>query len=101
VIYYTQLLFINEGKAGALRQFEDATLPILKRHCGKLLCRIPMDRNDPVSNPSCADEIHLLSFAEKENFTAYMKDPERQNILHIKKDAVERVLLIEGMELNP
>ena len=101
VIYYTQLLFINEGKANALRRFEDATGPILERHNGKFLCRIPMDRNNPVSNPSGADEIHLLSFPGKDNLTAYMNDPERQGMLEIKRDSVLKVLLIEGHELTP
>ncbi len=97
MLLYTQLIFIKEGKEELFHSFEDRVLPILARYNGRLLYR---------ARPSAADvietalgypyEVHLVSFATKDDFIAYAGDGERQQYLTLKNESVAEVMLIEG-----
>lgn len=40
MLYYTQIIFVKEGKQDVFNEFEGQVLPLLKRHKGELLYRI-------------------------------------------------------------
>jgi hypothetical protein len=100
MIYYTQLLQVRPGHEQALRDFENATLPILARHEGRLLCQMLLEGDACLHNDSEYSELHLLSFTSKEHFAAYLADDERQQMLHMKQESVISVLLVEGSEVR-
>jgi hypothetical protein len=43
-------------------------------------------------------EVHIVSFENKAGFEAYKYDPERKS-MKLKKESIERMLLIEGNAL--
>ena len=95
--YYTQLVFVRPGWEDAFHEFEDHVLPLLAKYGGQLLLRwrhtpgVAID--SAVGNPY---EIHLVTFPTADDFRKYAGDDTRTNYLHLKNDAVERVMLIEG-----
>jgi hypothetical protein len=96
-VYYTQLVFIREGEEDAFLKFEERVLPLLAKHNGELLYRARPSRDAVIeSTVGHPYEVHLISFATREDFDAYAGDPERQKHLPLKDASVERVLLIEG-----
>lgn len=104
MVYYTQVLYVNEGGEERLRNFEKWTIPILTRHGGRLLLLSKVDKKHPenVSDTGMGtpDEIHLLSFPDRTNFLDYMRDPERTEMLHLKENSVRSAMLFEGQEVN-
>jgi len=104
MVYYTQVLYVNEGGEEGLRNFEGRTLPILARHGGELILLSKIDKehdeNVTLSGAEIPDEIHILSFPDRTNFLAYMSDPERAAMLHLKENAVRSVMLFEGREVD-
>ncbi|MCE6992041.1 DUF1330 domain-containing protein [Dyadobacter sp. CY323] len=100
MIYYTQLIFIKEGKESTFHFFEDQVLPLLQRHHGELVYRV----RPPVSSVVATTtgfpyEIHLVRFEDRKNFEGYRDDPERLRHMHLKDESVERIVLIEGNAL--
>jgi hypothetical protein len=100
MVYYTQLIYLNEGKEAIFLDFENHVLPILAKYEGLLLYRVRPDVSSVVeSNIDLPYEVHLVSFPSKEMFTAYAGDEERQQYLGMKNEPVARVVLIEGYSL--
>lgn len=96
-VYYTQLIFVREGHEETFHTFEDHVLPLLAKYNGQLLYRARPSTDAVIaSSVGHPYEVHLISFAAREDFEAYVRDPERQKRLHLKEESVERVLLIEG-----
>jgi hypothetical protein len=100
MIYYTQLIFIKEGKESSFHFFEDLVLPLLDRYDGKLLYRVRPTISSVVSTTlGHPYEIHLVSFPDRKSFEGYRDDPERSGHMRLKNESVERVMLIEGEAL--
>lgn len=97
MLYYTQLIFLKEGREEAFNAFEDKVLPLLAKYNGKLLCRIRTSEGNvietSVGNPY---EVHLVSFETQEDFEAYAKDPVRQKYLPLRNESIADVMLIKG-----
>ena len=97
MIYYTQVLFIKEGKEAIFNEFEAHVLPLLKRHNGELLYRVRPDKTSVIeTNLGYPYEIHLVSFQQKTDFEAYRDDPERIQYMPLKDQSIVKALLIEG-----
>ena len=100
MIYYTQLIFIKSGCEEEFHAFEDKVLPLLKEHNGELVYRIrPTESAFMESSRELPYEIHLVTFAGKENFESYKIDPKRLEFMEMKNNSVEKIILIEGVEL--
>ena len=100
MLFYTQLIYIHEGKESVFHTFEDRVLPLLGRYNGKLLYRVrPELQNVVATNVDHPYELHLVSFATREDFIAYANDKERQQYLSLKNESVAKVVLIEGVQL--
>ena len=97
MIYYTQLIFVKQGKEALFHTFEENVLPLLKDHSGDLIYRIrPVKENFIESSQELPYEIHLVSFKNKISFESYAADPRRLACMELKNDSVERIILIEG-----
>jgi|SRR3712207_3172880 len=97
MLYYTQIIFIKEGKEDLFNEFEAHVLPLLSRHNGELLYRIRPTKTDFIEKTwEYPYEIHLVSFPTKEDFESYRDDKERLQYLPLKNQSVEKMLLIEG-----
>jgi len=100
MLYYTQLIYIQEGKEALFHTFEDHVLPLLAKYNGRLLYRVrPVAGSIVATELGQPYELHLVSFPSKADFAAYAANPERQGYLQMKDDSVAKVLLIEGTEL--
>jgi hypothetical protein len=100
MIYYTQLIFVKKGFEEAFHAFEDKVLPLLKSHNGELIYRIRPDKASVIESSGAVPyEIHLVSFAGKVDFEGYAKDPARLAFVELKNSSVEKVVLIEGIEI--
>ena len=100
MIYYTQLIFIKPGCEQEFHAFEEKVLPLLADHNGVLIYRIrPAENAFIESSRELPYEIHLVSFNSKADFESYKIDPTRSAFMEMKNNSVEKVLLIEGVEL--
>ena len=97
MIYFTQLVFIKEGKEEVFHQFENCVLPMLSQYGGRLLYRARLAAGATLhSEVGTPYEIHLVSFPSEADFQAYADDGERQQCLALRDDSVQKVLLIRG-----
>ncbi len=97
MLYYTQIIFVKEGKHDVFNEFEEHVLPLLQRHNGELLYRIRPDKTSVIAtNWGYPYEIHLVSFQTRKDFESYRDDKERVQYLHLKEVSIEKALLIEG-----
>jgi hypothetical protein len=97
MLYYTQIIFIKEGKEAVFNDFEDHVLPLLNKYQGELLYRVrPTQNSVIISSLGYPYEIHLVSFKIRKDFEAYRDDPERLKYMPMKEESIEKALLIEG-----
>ncbi|TAE30678.1 MAG: DUF1330 domain-containing protein [Cytophagales bacterium] len=100
MIYFTQLIYVNEGQEAVFHQFEDVAIPLISRYNGRLLARIrPTDEvyiDCQIEKPY---EIHLVEFDTEEDFLAFSKDESRKQFLHLKEQSVRASILIQGVKL--
>jgi uncharacterized protein (DUF1330 family) len=87
MLYLTALLFAHPGAREGLREYEEKTLAIFRRHGGEILAAF-VPEPDP-SGAEQPDEIHILRIADSAAFAAYLADPERQ-ALAARRDSVLR-----------
>ena len=96
-IYYTQLIYLKEGKEEVFHRFEDHVLPLLGKHHGELVLRWRKAAQGVIgSSADTPYEVHLVSFRSKEDFISYANDDERRAYLSLREESIEKVLLIEG-----
>ena len=97
MLYYTQIIFVKEGRENQFNLFESHVLPLLKKHNGTLSYRVRPAADSviesDIGNPY---ELHVVTFPERKDFEGYCNDEERLQYLHLKEGAIEKVLLIEG-----
>ena len=100
MIWYTQLIYIRKGAEAIFNSFEANVLPLLKNHGGDLVYRIRPDNNCIIeSSRDIPYEIHLVCFNSKQGFESYKNDPARTAFMELKNNSVEKVMLIEGIEI--
>jgi uncharacterized protein (DUF1330 family) len=100
MLYYTQLIYIKKGREEVFHRFEDAVLPLLKKHGGELVYRLRPDAGSVIASLGEPPyEIHLVTFENKEGFESYKNDPARAACMSLKNESVERMVLIEGQAL--
>ena len=100
MIYITQFIYLNPNKEEVFHQFEDVAIPLISKYHGKLLSRIrPEAQNIIAGEMEVPYEIHLVSFPTEQDLQKFMKDEERQKFVHLKDQAIRRVLLIKGEKM--
>jgi hypothetical protein len=97
MLYYTQIIFVKEGKEDQFNLFESHVLPLLKKYNGTLVYRVrPADSAVIESTIDRPYELHVVTFPDKKDFEAYAGDKERLQYMHLKEGSIEKALLIEG-----
>ena len=100
MIYYTQLIYIKPGCEQEFHAFEDKVLPLLQNHNGELVYRVrPPESAFIAGTRELPYEIHLVTFGNKADFEGYKTDPKRLEFMDMKNSSVEKIVLIEGVEL--
>jgi hypothetical protein len=97
MLYYTQIIFIKEGKQDQFNLFESHVLPLLKKHNGTLVYRV-RPAADAIIETTIGHpyELHVVTFTARTDFEAYRDDKERIKYMHLKDGSIEKALLIEG-----
>lgn len=97
MLYYTQIIFVKEGREDQFNLFESHVLPLLKKYNGTLLYRVrPAESAIIESSIGHPYELHVVTFPAKTDFEDYCNDDERLQYMHLKEGAIDKVLLIEG-----
>ncbi len=97
MLYYTQIIFVREGKEDQFNLFESYVLPLLAKYNGVLLYRVRPEYNAVIETTIGKPyELHLVSFPTREDFEGYSKDNDRLKYMDLKNDSIEKAMLIEG-----
>ena len=97
MIFLTQLIYVKEGHEAVFDQFEDIAIPAILKYNGRLLLRVRPTENSFVEyNIDKPYEIHLVEFANEQDFENFKQDEERRKFLHLKEQSIKSVLLIKG-----
>jgi antibiotic biosynthesis monooxygenase (ABM) superfamily enzyme len=100
MIYFTQLIYVNEGQEEVFHQFEEVAIPLIGKYNGQLLLRIrPTDNayiEQAIDKPY---EVHLVKFDTEADFQAFQQDESRKQFLHLKEQSVKASMLIQGVKL--
>lgn len=100
MIYFTQLIYIKEGKEEIFHQFEYVAIPLISKYNGKLLLRIrPNDASYIEYSIDKPYEVHLVEFNNQQDFENFMKDEERKKFLHLKEQSIKASILIRGTKV--
>lgn len=95
-IYYTLSVYLREGQEEVFQAYENKVLPLLPKYNGKLELRLKINKTAP-DHP---DEIHVISFLNETDFTAYRNDPERLRYASMFQDSVAKAMLVQGVKMN-
>ena len=97
MIYLTQLVYVYQGREATFHQFEDIVLPLLTNYRGELVLRLRPNRESKIAGVAeCPYELHIISFRSEDDLARYLDDQERQRVLHMKDESVQRTMLIKG-----
>lgn len=97
MIYITQLIYVIEGKEAVFHQFEDLAIPIISKYNGRLTLRIrPTEETILERSIEKPYEIHVVEFDSQQDFDNFKQDEERKQFLHLKKQSIRTVILIQG-----
>ena len=100
MIFITQLVYIKEGQESVFHQFEDIAIPAILKYNGRLLLRVRPTENSFVEyNIDKPYEIHLVEFANEQDFENFKQDEERKKFLHLKEQSIKSVILIKGLKI--
>lgn len=100
MIYFTQLIYINEGQEDIFHQFEEVAIPLIGKYNGRLLARIrPTNESFIEHQIEKPYEIHLVEFDNEQDFHAFSRDESRKQFLHLKEQSVRESILIQGIRL--
>jgi len=94
------LIYIKEGQESVFHQFEDIAIPAILKYNGRLLLRVRPTENSFVEyNIDKPYEIHLVEFANEQDFENFKQDEERKKFLHLKEQSIKSVILIKGLKI--
>ena len=100
MIFIIQLVYIKPGQETVFHQFEEIAIPAIARYNGRLLLRLRPEDNAFIEyNIEKPYEIHLVEFADEDDFENFKHDKEREKFLHLKEQAIQSVLMIKGSKI--
>lgn len=100
MLFFTQLIYINEGKEDLFHQFEDMAIPLISKYNGQLLLRIRPAANAFISEQAETPyEVHIVQFPAEADFENFSRDETRKQFLHLKEASVKSVVLLKGVRL--
>lgn len=93
-IYFTNLIYLQDGQEGLFQEYERRALPIIFKYGGRFENIIKPTK--VTGNLSLPDEIHILSFETEADFQRYRQDPESQKIAPLRHKSVKEAIIIGG-----
>jgi uncharacterized protein (DUF1330 family) len=100
MIFITQLIYIINGQEKIFDEFENIAIPTISKYNGRLLLRVrPAESNFIESNIEKPYEIHLVEFQTVKDFEGFKEDEERKRFLHLKEQAINTSILIQGTQI--
>ncbi len=100
MIFITQLVYIKEGQETVFHEFEEIAIPTILKYNGRLLLRVRPTENSFIEHHiEKPYEIHLVEFADDQDFENFKQDEERRKFLHLKEQSIKSVLLIKGTQV--
>ncbi|MCF3110756.1 DUF1330 domain-containing protein [Niabella sp. CC-SYL272] len=100
MIFITQLIYVNEGSEAVFHDFEQRTIPLIKKYNGRLLFRLRPEKAAFIEiNTDPPYEVHLVSFETEDDFKRFMGDEERKEFLYLKEQSIRSAVLIQGKQL--
>lgn len=78
------MIYLVPGQEVVFEEFEKIAIPIISKYNGKLLFRIrPDDKAYIRSEMEKPYEIHLVEFAEQQDFESFKVDEESKTFLYL------------------
>ena len=100
MIFLTQLIYIKDGQESVFHQFEDIAIPAILKYNGQLLLRVRPAENSYIEyHIDKPYEIHLVEFADEQDFENFKQDRDRIKYLHLKEQSVKASILYLGKKL--
>jgi uncharacterized protein (DUF1330 family) len=101
MIYITQFIYIKPGQESVFDQFEAIAIPAISKYNGRLLLRVrPGDAAFIEHHMDKPYEIHLAEFETEQDFENFKQDEERKKFLHLKEQAIQASILIQGSRVG-
>jgi uncharacterized protein (DUF1330 family) len=96
-VYVNVLIYVKPGQTQVFRAYEEAALPRLAHHGGRVECMFkPATAGGDLALP---DEVHVLSFESEQGFEQYRSDPVVEKLAHLREASVARAIFIRGRGL--
>lgn len=84
------LLFLHPDREAEFERFEIRAAEVMSRHGGRIERRISFaGKNDP-SQP---DEVHVVTFPDRESFERYRSDPAIQALAELRARAIRETII--------
>jgi uncharacterized protein (DUF1330 family) len=100
MIYITQLIFLKQGMEKEFHEFEAIAIPLMQKYTGKLIQRVRPDSNSFIDGENDRPyEVHIISFNSNKDFELFLKDKQRQDIVHLKEASIRSTFLIKGEKI--
>ena len=100
MIFLTQLIYIKDGQEAVFNEFEDIAIPAILKYNGRLLLRVRPTENTFIEyHIDKPYEIHLVEFADEQDFENFKQDKDRIKYLHLKEQSVKASILYLGTKL--
>jgi len=92
----TLFYYLNEGMETYFLKYEEAVLPLLEKHNGRLLYRIRPPKESFIypAGDEQPYEVHVVTFGSKRDFLKYKNDPERQKYIELGSRAIKKIKMI-------
>ena len=94
MIYLTQIMYVHAGREATFEAFESVVLPLLAKYRGELVLRLRCDKI--AGTAESPHEVHIVTFEAEEDLDRYSNDPDRQRVLPLRNESVQRSMLIKG-----
>jgi uncharacterized protein (DUF1330 family) len=92
------LLFTEPEGQVEFEQFETNAARIMKRYGGAIERRISLSSR---SDPSEPQEVHVLTFPDRESFDRYRNDPELQALAGLRRKTIRDTIIWSGLDCPP
>ncbi len=97
MVYLTQLVYLHPGKEAAFEAFENVAIPLMSKYGGQILLRLRPSASCVLqAGIEIPYELHVVRFNSDADLEAFTRDPQRQQVIHLKDESVRRSILIGG-----
>ncbi|MGH7897491.1 MAG: hypothetical protein ACREQQ_06035 [Candidatus Binatia bacterium] len=92
------LLFVDSERVEDFERFEASAVEIMSRYGGAIERRICFPPGEDSSQPR---ELHVVTFADRDAFDRYRRDPDLARLGDLRARAIRRTVVWQGVEAPP